>query len=70
MIWVKLAKYCEMSGDTPDAFQARRRRKVWVEGVQFTKAPDGTIWINANEVDKWVEQQSSQGCHVASVSAN
>lgn len=70
MKWIKLVKYCEVTGDTPDAFQARRRRGVWIEGLQFTKAPDGTIWINTDEVDKWVEQQSSQSCHGVLASAN
>lgn len=70
MKWIKLAKYCELSGDTADAFHARRRRRVWAESVHFKKAPDGSIWINTEQVEKWVEQQSTQDCHTESVSAS
>lgn len=53
--WVKLKKYCEMSGDTEDAFKAKRRRRLWLIGVHFTKALDGCIYINTQEVTKWLE---------------
>lgn len=57
MKWIKLAKYCELTGDTPDAVYAKNRRKIWIEGVHYTKPADGCIWINTEEVDKWVEPQ-------------
>lgn len=56
MKWVKLAKYCDLSGDTPDAVYAKNRRRIWLEGVHYRKAPDGCLWINTDEVNKWVEQ--------------
>lgn len=54
--WVKLQRYCEISGDTPDAVQAKKRRGLWRDGVHIKKAPDGCLWVNLDEVDRWVEQ--------------
>jgi len=55
MKWVKLIKYCDISGDTIDAVHAKRRKGIWAEGKHWRKAPDNKIWINIEAVDKWVE---------------
>lgn len=59
MKWVKLKKYCELSGDTLAAVHAKRKRGVWLEGIQSKVAPDGNIWGNLEEVDKWVESKNN-----------
>lgn len=53
--WVKLKKYCQISGDTSNAVHAKRKRGMWLDGVQCKMGPDGNIWINLVEVEKWVE---------------
>jgi hypothetical protein len=55
MKWVKLKKYCQDSGDTSNAVHAKRKKGVWLDGVQCKIGPDGNIWINLIEVEKWVE---------------
>jgi len=55
MKWVKLKKYCETSGDSVDAVHAKRKKGMWLNGVQCKVGPDGNLWINLLEVDKWVE---------------
>ncbi len=55
MKWVKIKKYCEISGDTLNAVHARRKKGVWLDGVQCKLGPDGNLWINLAEVDKWIE---------------
>lgn len=55
MKWVKLKKYCEISGDTSNAVHAKRKRGVWLDGIQCKVGPDGNIWINVIEVEQWVE---------------
>ncbi|ABQ54196.1 TPA: excisionase [Legionella pneumophila subsp. pneumophila] len=55
MNWVKLKKYCEISGDTSNAVHAKRKRGMWLDGVQCKVGPDGNIWINLVEVERWVE---------------
>lgn len=56
MKWVKLKKYCELSGDTPDAVHAKRRKGQFVDGVHCRIADDGNLWINTEAVERWVEQ--------------
>ena len=55
MRWVKLKKYCELSGDTAHAVHAKRRKGIWLDEQQCRLAPDGNLWINLVEIDKWVE---------------
>lgn len=56
MKWVKLKKYCELSGDTPDSVQKKVARGLWLEGVQIKTAEDGARWVNTEAVDLWVER--------------
>lgn len=55
MKWVKLKKYCQDSGDTSHAVHAKRKRGIWLDGIQCKIGPDGNIWINVIEVERWVE---------------
>lgn len=55
MKWVKLKKYCNDSGDTANAVHAKRKKGVWLDGIQCKMGPDGNIWINLIEVERWVE---------------
>jgi hypothetical protein len=58
--WVRLAIYCQISGDTADAVHARRRKGQWTDGVQCRVGPDGNLWVNPSEVNKWIESSSHQ----------
>ena len=55
MKWVKLKKSCLDSGDTANAVHAKRKKGVWLDGIQCRIGPDGNIWINLIEVERWVE---------------
>lgn len=53
--WMKLDQYCSLSGDTRGAVHARRRKGQWFDGKHCRVGPDGNLWINPEEVNKWVE---------------
>lgn len=55
MKWVKVAKYCEISGDSRDAVHARRRKGIWLDGVQC-QVRNKNLWVNTEAVEQWVEQ--------------
>jgi hypothetical protein len=55
MEWVKLDRYLELSGDTVDAVQARRKAGKWLDGEQC-KVVDGRLWIHLPAVKEWVEK--------------
>lgn len=64
--WVKLPKHCAETGDTPNAIHARRRKRIWADGVQCRVGPDGNLYINPLEYNKWVESQPQQAqCRAA-----
>lgn len=56
MKWVKLKKYCQDSGDTANAVHAKRKKGIWLDGIQCKIGPDGNVWVNVEEVEKWVER--------------
>ncbi len=53
--WVKLNRFCELTGYTPDAIYAKMRKGAWAEGLHWRKAPDGHIMVNIEAYDRWVE---------------
>ena len=55
MNWIRLKKYCEISGDTADAVRWRRKSGVWADGKHSKLGPDKKIWVNIKEVEKWVQ---------------
>lgn len=55
MTWVKLDRYVEISGDTVDSVQSRRKAGKWLDGVQC-KIVDGRLWINLTAAQRWVEE--------------
>lgn len=56
---VKLRKYCELTGDTPQAVHSRRKRGEWVEGKHFHFPNARRLWIDIEEVSAWVRGQSN-----------
>lgn len=55
LTWVKLERYVELSGDSVDAVQSRRRIGKWIDGKQC-KIVDGRLWVNIPAVEEWVEK--------------
>jgi len=53
--WIRLSRYCELTGDTADAVHARRRKRQWQDGVQCRKGPDGNLWVSPAAVNEWIE---------------
>ncbi len=52
--WVKLAHYCELTGETRNAVYQRRYSGKWLGGVHC-QIRDRALWINLPEAQKWVE---------------
>ena len=64
IVWVKLEKYTELTGDSMDSVQSRRKAGKWLDGNQC-KVVDGRIWINLQAVDNWVEKWDRISPHLA-----
>lgn len=59
--YVRLVKFAEETGYTEKAARRKIEDGVWIEGVHYRRAPDGTIHINMDEYVKWVEGQRVVG---------
>ena len=55
LVWVKLDRYVELSGDTVDSVQSRRKAGKWLDGEQC-KIVDGRLWINLPAVEEWIQK--------------
>ncbi|RQO68215.1 excisionase [Aquitalea sp. FJL05] len=64
MKWLKLEKYCAVSGDTKDAIYNRRRNGIWLDGREC-KVVQGNIWVNTEAVEKWIEKSKPQPSRAA-----
>ena len=49
-----LKKWCDDTGDTPNAVYQRISSGKWLEGIQFIKV-EGKIWIEYKEAQKWLQ---------------
>ena len=54
--WVRIDRYCDLTGDTLDAVDGRLRSGHWLKEVHARK-PDGSraLWINLRAVEDWAE---------------
>jgi hypothetical protein len=59
MNWVTIKKFAELSGYSEDAIRAKTKKGVWIYKLHFTKAPDGRILINLEEVSKWMQSSKA-----------
>jgi hypothetical protein len=56
MRFVLICKFCEMSGYTPKAVERKIADKVWRQGHEYRKSPDGRIHIDLDGYDKWLNK--------------
>ena len=57
---MKLNRYCELSGDTPDAVHTRRKRGEWIDGRHCHLIGGRRLWIDLAEVNAWVRSGGIQ----------
>lgn len=52
--WVRLKRYCELTGDTPDAVDSRLRAGFWLRDIH-ARRPEGCkeTWVNLDAVNDW-----------------
>lgn len=53
--YVTIKRFAELSGYSEDAVRSKIGGGIWVEGVQYKRAPDNRVLINIEGYEKWVE---------------
>ena len=52
---VPIAKYCELSGESPETVRKRIKRGHWVKGIHAIKPPHiRELWIDLEAVEQWI----------------
>ncbi len=58
--WVLIKRFAEITGYSENAIRHKVKNGLWIEGRIWRKAPDGRIFVNVGEFERWVES----GAHV------
>lgn len=53
---ITIGKLCEITGYTKGAIQAKIHRGDWVEGKEYTKAPDGRNLVLVDGYNQWAKR--------------
>jgi hypothetical protein len=51
---VLIKRAAELTGYSVAAIQTKIAKGVWLEGIHYIKAPDGRVFIDTEEVEKWI----------------
>jgi hypothetical protein len=54
MKYVRIKKAAELFDYSVRAIQSKIYRNDWLEGTHYVKAPDGRVFIDVEEVEKWI----------------
>lgn len=52
--YVTISKFAELSGYTEDAVRSKISCGMWLDGVQYKRAPDNRILVDIEEYERWV----------------
>jgi hypothetical protein len=55
--WVLVKRFAEITGYSENAVRHKVKSGVWLEGHIWRKAPDGRIFLNLVEFERWVESE-------------
>ena len=55
--WVLIKRFAEITGYSENAVRHKVKSGVWLEGRVWRKAPDGRIFLNLDEFERWVESE-------------
>ena len=58
--WVLIKRAAELTGYSEDAIRHKVKGGQWTQGKMWRKAKDGRIFINLEEVDRWVESSPQE----------
>ena len=56
--WVLIKRVAEITGYSENAVRHKIKGGIWIEGRIWRKAPDGRIFVNLGEFERWVESDA------------
>jgi hypothetical protein len=61
--WVLIKRLAAVTGYSEDAARHKVKNGTWVQGRIWRKAPDGRIFANIDEFERWVESDQQPTAH-------
>lgn len=55
--WVRVERYCELSGEPLNTVHDRIRSGQWAACKHYKRTGPRTLWVNLEGVNEWVTQQ-------------
>lgn len=55
--WVLVKRFAEITGYSENAVRHKVKGGVWLENRLWRRAPDGRIFLNITEFERWVESE-------------
>lgn len=55
--YIRVSKFTEQTGFSDKAVRRKIEDGVWLEGREYQRAPDGSILIDTEGYQKWVENK-------------
>lgn len=56
--WVLVKRFAEITGYSENAVRHKVKNGTWIQGRLWRKAPDGRIFLNLSEFERWVESNT------------
>jgi|GEM_PF-370074 len=56
--WVLVKRFAEVTGYSENAVRHKVKNGTWIQGRIWRKAPDGRIFLNVSEFERWVESEA------------
>lgn len=57
MRYKRIVKFADETGYTVKAIERKIESGAWVEGREYRRAPDGSILVDVEGYERWVEGQ-------------
>lgn len=63
--YVTVPKFSELTGYTESAIRGKMNNGVWIEGINYRRAPDSRLLMDMEAYQQWVEKGVTQGLKLA-----
>lgn len=63
MRYVLIKKAAELTGYSVAAIESKIAKGQWVDGIHFIKAPDNRVFMDLEELERWITKGYKSGAN-------
>ncbi len=57
---LRIVKFCELTGWTKKAVEGKIYKGQWLEGKEYSKAPDGSLVVSIVGYEQWIKKSKAK----------